>query len=62
MVSSGLVGAKEAAKFLGISETRINQLRSAGVLSYSTCGGRFVYPIEALKAYAATNLKIGSVA
>jgi excisionase family DNA binding protein len=62
LISDGYAKVKEAAKFLGCSETRVYELIYAGVLSNARHGNRRVIPWAALHKYAAERLNVGSVA
>ena len=57
MVAEGLERCVEAARFLGISRTKIYQLMRDGLLPYVQLGKSRRIPIAAVRAYAATNLK-----
>lgn len=62
LAKEGGASAKEAAKFLGISERRVYDLRKAGTLSHAIIGGKIVFPRRALAEYLAAALDLGSVA
>jgi excisionase family DNA binding protein len=62
LAESGFLKATEAARFLGISDVRVYQMRKAGLLSSAVIGGKIVFPRKALEEYAASRLTLGSVA
>jgi len=62
LVADGFEPVKNAAKFLGISRSRVYELIAGGVLTHARLGGRLVVSRSALREYAAGLLEIGPVA
>lgn len=62
LAQDGSMKAADAAKFLGISGTRLYQLRKAGVLSSAIVGGKIVFPRKALVEYLAAQTTLGTIA
>jgi hypothetical protein len=62
LVDEGYTTAAKAAAFLGFSERRMYELVRSGVISHAEHGGRIVIPWRAIKNYAESRLKVGSVA
>jgi excisionase family DNA binding protein len=61
MMEEGMTRITEAAKYLGLSRTKVYQLMHAGELVYAKFGKSRRIPRRALVAYVQKNL-VGSVA
>jgi excisionase family DNA binding protein len=62
LVNEGFDSVRDGAAYLAIGKSQMYKLIKAGVISHAIAGGKLVIPRKALREYALSKLKLGSVA